>query len=47
MEFLSDTARIMERLIAHEPNQDFRGHLTEFRDGVRQLVQAFNRLRGS
>lgn len=47
VDFLSDTARIMERLIAHVPDQDFRQQLTEFRDQVRQLLTAFNRVRGS
>jgi hypothetical protein len=47
VDFLSDTNRILERLIAHTPDPDFKRQLTEFRDQVRTLLAAFNRLRGS
>lgn len=46
-DFLSDTARVLERFISYIPDQDFRKQLTEFRDEVRQLLTAFNRLRGT
>lgn len=47
VDFLSDTARIVERLITHVPDEDFRQQLVEFRDLVRQLLTSFNGLRGS
>jgi hypothetical protein len=47
VDFLADTARMLERLIAQVPDVEFRQQVTEFRDHVRQLLTAFNRLRGS
>lgn len=45
--FLTDTVRMLERLIAQVPDAEFRQQLTGFRDQVRTLLTAFNRLRGS
>jgi hypothetical protein len=47
VDFLSDTLRMLERLIEQVPDAELRQQLTEFRDQVRQLLTAFNRARGS
>lgn len=47
VDFLADSVRILDRLIAHAPAEDLRQRLTEFRDEVRQLRASFDRLRGS
>jgi hypothetical protein len=46
VDFLSDTVRMLDRLIALIPNDEFRVQLTEFRNSARELLTAFNRARG-
>lgn len=47
VDFLADTVRMLERLITQVPDVEFKQQLTEFRDQVRKLLTAFNRVRGS
>jgi hypothetical protein len=44
--FLSDTIRMLERLIGLIPNDEFRNQLAEFRNSARELLTAFDRVRG-
>ena len=46
IDFLSDTVRMLERLIAQIPNDEFHNQLTEFRNSARELLTAFNGVRG-
>jgi hypothetical protein len=46
VDFLSDTLRMFERLITLIPNDEFKNQLTEFRNSARELLTAFNRVRG-
>jgi len=47
VDFLSDTERILERIIANVSDPDLTGQLSEFRNEIRQLLTEFNRLRSS
>lgn len=47
VDFLSDTARMLERLVAYTSDPDFKSSLSEFRNQVRQLLSWFNQVRGS
>jgi hypothetical protein len=47
VDFLSDTARMLERLITQTPEAELKQQLSEFRDQVRTLLTALNRVRGS
>jgi hypothetical protein len=46
VDFLKDTVRMLERLIPQCPDVEYRQRLTGFRDQVRNLLTAFNRVRG-
>jgi hypothetical protein len=46
VDFLTDTVRILDRLVASIPNDEFRNQLAEFRNSARELLNAFNRVRG-
>ena len=47
VDFLSDTERILGRVIADVSDPEFHGQLSEFRNEVRQLLTGFKSLRGS
>jgi hypothetical protein len=45
VEFLSDTVRLLERLVSQVSEPELRQALTEFQGGVRDLLSAFERTR--